>query len=88
MFFVFNTVVLFSDRLRGWTIAKGIMPFTDLLEDLDRGFEPRNRDSMWIALIIWMLLGTIWALIILLVWPILPFVVILVYSANRKFIRK
>ena len=88
LFFIFNVIVPFSDRLGGWVIANGILPMTDLLKDLNRSFEPRNRDSMWTALTLWMLFGTIWTFIILLAWPVLPIAAVLVYSANRKFIRK
>lgn len=88
LFFIFNVIVPFSDRLRGWVIANGILPMTDLLKDLNRGFKSTDADSMWLVLFLWIMFGTLLALIILLIWPILPFVVVLVYSANRKFIRK
>lgn len=86
--FLFWMAAVFSDRLRKLVVEKGLLPFTVLLEELDRGFEPRNAGSMWITLLLWTLFGLWFSLLTLLAWPAVPFGVGLSYVANRKFIRK
>lgn len=86
--FLFWMAAVFSDRLRKLVIEKGLLPMTDLLEDLDRGFKPRDADSMWITLLLWSLFGFLFSLLTLLAWPAVPFGFGLSYVANRKFIKK
>lgn len=86
--FLFWMAAVFSDRLRKLVIEKGLLPFTDMLKDLDRGFEPRDADSMWVVLLLWFLFGLLFSLLTLLAWPAVPFGFGLSYVANSKFIRK
>ena len=71
LMFSFYLAAIYSDRLRAWTLRNSWVMFglTDILYDLDRGFEPGDSD-MFLALFLQVWISALFAFVIGLIWPI------------------
>jgi hypothetical protein len=86
--FAFYLAAIYSDRLRAWTLGNGWVMFglTDILKDLDRGFEPGDS-NLFLALFLQVLISALFAMLVGLIWPVaIPMLLFFILSI-KKFTR-
>lgn len=88
LIFSFYLAAIYSDRLRTWTLRNSWVMFglTDILHDLDRGFEPGDS-NMFLALFLQVLISALFAFVIGLIWPIAIPMLLFFKLSIKKFTR-
>lgn len=88
LIFYFYLAAIYSDWLRAWTLRNSWVMFglTDILHDLDRGFEPGDS-TLFLALFLQVLISALFAFVVGLIWPVSIPMLLFFRLSIKKFTR-